>query len=170
MTIGDGGQRIVSRALREQATGEIAFMARISQSAGGNGRHRLEPRCCGWPLTSRDRIGSDDFRLMHQGTANRLGARKASVLGPLQEAGWFARTVASSASFGKSEAETHEAGAILGRPSRSDGHRACRPPRIRRPPLGHGEALRVQCLFREPGEVPDHEVNPPLGNPGHRFG
>ena len=99
--IGDGGHRIASRALQEQATGDgplkdlltayhVAFMAQVSQSVACNGLHRLEQRCCRWLLMSRDRVGSDDIRLTHEYLAIMLGARRASVtdvLGPLQEAG-----------------------------------------------------------------------------------
>lgn len=99
--IGDGGHRIASRVLQEQATGEgplkelltayhVAFMAQVSQSVACNGLHRLEQRCCRWLLMSRDRVGSDDLRLTHEYLAMMLGARRASVtevLGPLQEAG-----------------------------------------------------------------------------------
>ena len=99
--IGDGGHRIASRALQEQATGDgplkdlltayhVAFMAQVSQSVACNGLHRLEQRCCRWLLMSRDRVGSDDIRLTHEYLAIMLGARRASVtevLSPLQEAG-----------------------------------------------------------------------------------
>src|SRR4051812_40406139 len=99
--IGDGGHRVASRVLQDQATGDgplkdlltayhIAFMAQVSQSVACNGLHRLEQRCCRWLLMSRDRLGSDDIRLTHEYLAIMLGSRRASVtdvLGPLQEAG-----------------------------------------------------------------------------------
>src|SRR4051794_41028519 len=99
--VGDGGHRIASRALQEEATRDgplkgllaayhVAFMAQVSQSVACNGLHRLEQRCCRWLLMSRDRVGSDDIRLTHEYLAIMLGARRASVtdvLGPLQEAG-----------------------------------------------------------------------------------
>src|SRR4051812_37631612 len=99
--IGDGGHRIASRALHEEAAKDgplkdllavyhIAFMAQVSQSVACNGLHRLEQRCCRWLLMSRDRVGSDDIRLTHEYLSFMLGARRASVteaLGPLQEAG-----------------------------------------------------------------------------------
>ena len=99
--IGDGGHRIASLALREEATRDgplkdlltayhVAFMAQVSQSVACNGLHRLEQRCCRWLLMSRDRVGSDDIRLTHEFLSLMLGSRRASVtdaLGPLQEAG-----------------------------------------------------------------------------------
>src|SRR3954452_2503836 len=99
--IGDGGHRIASRVLQEQATQDgplkdlltayhVAFMGQVSQSVACNGLHRLEQRCCRWLLMSRDRVGSDDIRLTHEYLAIMLGSRRASVtevLGPLQEAG-----------------------------------------------------------------------------------
>src|SRR3954452_3379032 len=59
--IGDGGHRIASRALHEQATRDgplkdlltayhVAFMAQVSQSVACNGLHRLGQRCCRWLL------------------------------------------------------------------------------------------------------------------------
>src|SRR3954471_3399685 len=99
--VGDGGHRIASRALQEQAARDgplkdllaayhVAFMAQVSQSVACNGLHRLEQRCCRWLLMSRDRVGSDDLRLTHEYLAIMLGARRASVtdaLRPLQDEG-----------------------------------------------------------------------------------
>src|SRR3954471_22767527 len=99
--VGDGGFRIASRTLQEEAAKDgplkelmaayqVAFMAQVSQSVACNGLHRLEQRCCRWLLMSRDRVGSDDTRLTHEYLAIMLGARRASVtdvLGPLQDAG-----------------------------------------------------------------------------------
>jgi CRP-like cAMP-binding protein len=99
--LGDGGHRIASRALQEEATKDgplqdlltayhVAFMAQVSQSVACNGLHRLEQRCCRWLLMSRDRVGSDDIRLTHEYLSFMLGSRRASVteaLRPLQEAG-----------------------------------------------------------------------------------
>jgi CRP-like cAMP-binding protein len=99
--LGDGGHRIASRALHEEAAKDgplkdllsayhIAFMGQVSQSVACNGLHRLEQRCCRWLLMTRDRVGSDDLRLTHEFLAIMLGARRASIteaLRPLQEEG-----------------------------------------------------------------------------------
>src|SRR3954452_15234874 len=99
--VGNGGFRIASRALHEEAAKDgplkdllagyhVAFMAQVSQSVACNGLHRLEQRCCRWLLMTRDRVGSDDLKLTHEYLAMMLGARRASVtdaLGPLQEEG-----------------------------------------------------------------------------------
>ena len=55
--LGDGGHRIASRALQEEAAKDgplkdllagyhVAFMAQVSQSVACNGLHRLEQPCC----------------------------------------------------------------------------------------------------------------------------
>jgi CRP-like cAMP-binding protein len=99
--IGNGGHRIASRILQEQAekdgtlkdllTGyHVAFMVQVSQSVACNGLHRLEQRCCRWLLMTRDRVGSDELKLTHDYLALMLGARRASVteaLRPLQKDG-----------------------------------------------------------------------------------
>src|SRR4051812_20134788 len=99
--IGDGGYRIASRTLQEEAIKDgplktllgayhIAFMAQVSQSVACNGLHRLEQRCCRWLLMTRDRVGSDELKLTHEYLAIMLGARRASIteaLRPLQEEG-----------------------------------------------------------------------------------
>jgi Crp-like helix-turn-helix domain len=99
--VGDGGHRIASRVLQEEALKDgplkdllagyhVAFMAQVSQSVACNGLHRLEQRCCRWLLMTRDRVGSDDLRLTHEFLAMMLGARRASIteaLRPLQEEG-----------------------------------------------------------------------------------
>src|SRR3954471_18867523 len=99
--VGDGGHRIASRSLQEEATKDgplkdlltkysAAFMAQVSQSVACNGLHRLEQRCCRWLLMTRDRVGSDALPLTQEFLGMMLGSRRASVtevLRPLQEAG-----------------------------------------------------------------------------------
>src|SRR5215208_5206076 len=48
---------------------------------------------------------------------------------------------------------------------RSDGHRACRPLRIRRFPLDTAMPRVSNACSGEPGEVPDNEVNAHLESP-----
>lgn len=99
--VGDGADRIASRALREESARDgplqdllsayhIAFMVQVSQSVACNGLHRLEQRCRRRLLMTRDRVSSDDLRLTHEFLAMMPGARRASVaeaLRPLQEEG-----------------------------------------------------------------------------------
>src|SRR4051794_34635524 len=64
--VGDGGVRIASRTLQEEAAKDgslkellsayqVAFLTQVSQSVACNGLHRLEQRCCRWLLMTRDR-------------------------------------------------------------------------------------------------------------------
>ena len=67
--VNDGGIRVASRVLQEQARKSdalqkllsayhVAFMTQVSQSVACNGLHRLVQRCSRWLLMTRDRVGS----------------------------------------------------------------------------------------------------------------
>jgi hypothetical protein len=56
-----------------------ALMAQISQIAACNQFHSLEERLARWLLMTRDRVGSNEFRLTHELLAGLLGGRRVGV-------------------------------------------------------------------------------------------
>lgn len=56
-----------------------ALMAQISQIAACNQFHSLEERLARWLLMTRDRVGSNGFRLTHELLAGLLGVRRVGV-------------------------------------------------------------------------------------------
>jgi len=95
------GHRLSAVRLRELATPtsqlrslivryENSFLSQTMHTAGCNGLHSVQQRCCRWLLMSRDRAASDEFKLTHDYLALMMGVRRASVsdvLSPLQKAG-----------------------------------------------------------------------------------
>jgi CRP-like cAMP-binding protein len=67
-----------------------ATVAQMMQSSACNARHHIQERCPRWLLTTRDRVGRDDFELSHEFLAVMLGVRRQAVTvvaGTLQKAG-----------------------------------------------------------------------------------
>jgi CRP-like cAMP-binding protein len=56
-----------------------ALMTQISQSAACNRFHQVEPRLARWLMMTRDRLGSDQFRLTHKFLSDMLGVRREGV-------------------------------------------------------------------------------------------
>lgn len=55
------------------------LIAQISQTAACNRFHAAEPRLARWLLMTRDRVGSDEFRLTHVLLAHMLGVRREGI-------------------------------------------------------------------------------------------
>ena len=54
-------------------------VSQLAQTAGCNGLHSLEQRCCRWLLMAHDSVPSDTFPLTHELLATILGVQRAGV-------------------------------------------------------------------------------------------
>jgi CRP-like cAMP-binding protein len=55
------------------------MVAQMSQTAVCNAAHKVDQRLCHWLLLTHDRVQADEFTLTHQGLADMIGTRRASV-------------------------------------------------------------------------------------------
>lgn len=56
-----------------------ALLTQVMQSTVCNGLHSAEQRCCRWLLMTRDRVGTNEFKLTHDFLAVMLGVRRPTV-------------------------------------------------------------------------------------------
>jgi CRP-like cAMP-binding protein len=80
-------QGAFARAANRYAQGFVAFLMR---SVACNALHSVDERCARWLLTTRDRVGRNQFPLTQEFLAAMLGVRRATVtltIGAMQRAG-----------------------------------------------------------------------------------
>jgi CRP-like cAMP-binding protein len=80
-------QGAFARAANRYAQGFVAFLMR---SVACNALHSVDERCARWLLTTRDRVGRNEFPLTQEFLASLLGVRRATVtltIGALQREG-----------------------------------------------------------------------------------
>jgi CRP-like cAMP-binding protein len=65
-----------SKVINRYAQGFVAF---LMQSVACNALHSVEERCARWLLTTRDRVGRNDFPMTQELLAVMLGVRRPSV-------------------------------------------------------------------------------------------